>query len=37
MSKIYYSTRKVNNFVEDKFDMGKYVKSLGNYDIDNFL
>ena len=28
--------RKVNNFMEDKFDIGKYVKFLGNYNIDNF-
>lgn len=37
MSKIYYSIRKVNNFIADEFNIGKYVKFIGNYNIDNFL
>ena len=36
MSRKYYSIRKVNNFMEDKFDIGKYVKFLGNCNIDNY-
>ena len=37
MSKKHYSIRKVNNFIADEFDIGKYVKFIGNYNIDNFL
>ena len=35
MSKKYHSIRKVNNLVEEvRFDIGKYTKLLGNYNID---
>ena len=38
MSKKYHIIRKVNNLVEEvRFDIGKYTKLLGNYNIDNFL
>ena len=37
MSKKYYSIRKINNQIEDKADITKYVQFLGNFNIDKFL
>ena len=37
MFKKYYSIRKINNLIEDKADITKYVQFLGNFNIDKFL